>query len=47
MYLIVVLHALIGAVKESILTCGEVVIHGPQLPYPATPILSVATHNLK
>ena len=35
---------LVWAVKEA---CYEMVVQRPQLPHPATPILSVAIHDLK
>ena len=47
-YFLLVLYALVGAVKESIPTrCGEVVVQRSQLPYPATPISVVVASYFK
>ena len=48
MYFLLVLHALIGAAKESIPTpCGEVVVQRSQLSNPATPISVVVASYFK
>ena len=40
-------RTLIWAAKESVPTCCEMVVQGSQLPHPATPILTVAAHDLE
>ena len=42
-----VVRTLIWAGKEGVLACFEMIVQGSQLPHPATPILTVATHDLK
>ena len=47
-YFLLVLHALVGAAKESIPTpCGEVVVQRSQLSHPATPISVVVASYFK